>query len=77
MVYVGVTPYIESASAVAAIVCSYINDALVIACLAVVLVYYSKYGKSNAFLTRIEYEIKDCGFYYTQKYTERQSRIYK
>ncbi len=66
VIYVGVTPYIESASAVAAIVCSYINDALVIACLAVVLVYYSKYGKSNAFLTRIEYEIKDCGFYYTQ-----------
>lgn len=66
VVYVGVAPYIESASAVAAIVCNYINDALVIACLAVVLVYYSKYGKSNAFLTRIEYEIKDCGFYYTQ-----------
>lgn len=66
VVYVGVAPYIERASAVAAIVCNYINDALVIACLAVVLVYYSKYGKSNAFLTRIEYEINDCGFYYTQ-----------
>ncbi len=65
-VYIGARPYIESAGAVAAVVCSYINDALVIACLILVLVYYSKYGKSNAFLTRIEYEIKDCGYYYTQ-----------
>lgn len=65
-VYVGARPYIESAGAMAAVICSYINDALVIACLVLVLVYYSKYGKSNAFLTRIEYEIKDCGYYYTQ-----------
>ncbi len=66
VVYVGARPYIESASSITAIICSYVNDTLVIACLVLVLVYYSKYGKSNAFLTRIECEINDCGYYYTQ-----------
>lgn len=66
VIYIGVRPYIENLSAIAGVIGSYVNDGLVIGCLAVVLVYYSKYGKVNAFLERIEYELKDCGYYFTK-----------
>lgn len=63
VVYIGVQPYTEEWGRTAAIVFSYLSDILIVASLAVALIYYSKYGKTNAFLTRIEHEIKDCGYY--------------
>lgn len=62
-VYIGAQPYIEELGTVPAAVFSWVSDILIVVSLAVALVYYSKYGKTNAFLTRIEHEIKDCGFY--------------
>ena len=50
---------------IAAVLFSYLSDGLILASLVIALVYYSKYGKTNAFLNRIEHEIKDCGYYKT------------
>lgn len=63
VVYIGVQPYIAELGTTAAAVFSWLSDILIVASLAVALVYYSRYGKTNAFLTRIEHEIKDCGYY--------------
>lgn len=37
--------------------------------------YYSKYGKSDSFLNVIEYELSDCGFYYTAR-KENDENLY-
>lgn len=66
VIYIGASTYIAEASRTAALICAYLSDFLIIANLVVVFVYYSKYGKTNAFLTRTEHEITDCGYYYTQ-----------
>ena len=63
VVYIGVQPYIAEIGRTAALIFSYLSDILIIASLVISLVYYSKYGKVNAFLTRIEHEIEDCGYY--------------
>lgn len=63
VVYIGVQPYISELGRTVSLIFSYLSDILIVASLAVALVYYSKYGKTNAFLTRIEHEIKDCGYY--------------
>lgn len=63
VVYIGIQPYTAEWGRTIALVLSYLSDLLIVASLAVALVYYSKYGKANAFLTRIEHEIKDCGYY--------------
>lgn len=67
VVYIGAQPYIEAQGSTAAMICSYLSDGLIVASLIVALVYYSKYGKTNAFLNRIEHEIKDCGYYKTDR----------
>lgn len=65
VVYIGVQPYIAALGGTAAVLFSYLSDGLILASLVIALVYYSKYGKTNAFLNRIEHEIKDCGYYKT------------
>ncbi len=67
VVYIGAQPYIAAQGSTAAMICSYLSDGLIVASLIVALVYYSKYGKTNAFLNRIEHEIKDCGYYKTDR----------
>ena len=65
VVYIGVQPYIAALGGTAAVLFSYLSDGLILASLVIALVYYSKYGKTNAFLNRIEHEIKDWGYYKT------------
>lgn len=67
VVYIGASTYIAAASAVAARICSYFFDLLVIAILVIVFLYYSKYGKSDSFLNYVEHEISDAGYYITSK----------
>lgn len=74
-VYIGAEPIIAKASNIAAIICNYICDFLVVANMVVIFVYYSKYGKSDSFLNTIEHEISDCGFYY-MKNAERTAERY-
>ncbi|MCC8072653.1 MAG: hypothetical protein LIO62_00790 [Clostridiales bacterium] len=64
-IYIGVQPYVAELSNVAAVVCSYICDLLVIVDMVIIFSYYSKYGKSDSFLTQIEHEISDAGYYFT------------
>ena len=47
----------------------YAGEVLVVVSLALVLYYSSKYAKSDTFLTNVEYELSDCG-YYRSKRTE-------
>lgn len=66
-IYIGAEPFVAKASSIATVVCNYICDFLVLANMAVIFTYYNKYGKSDAFLERIEHEIDDYGYYLTAK----------
>lgn len=67
VVYIGAEPYVAKASQTAAIVMNYLCDALVLGAMFVIFAYYNKYGKSDAFLTRVEHEIDDAGYYLTAR----------
>lgn len=67
VVYIGAEPYVAKASQTAAIVMNYVCDALVLGAMFVIFAYYNKYGKSDAFLTRVEHEIDDAGYYLTAR----------
>lgn len=67
VVYIGAEPYVAKASQNAAIVMNYVCDALVLGAMFVIFAYYNKYGKSDAFLTRVEHEIDDAGYYLTAR----------
>ncbi|MBR3150026.1 MAG: hypothetical protein IKF64_07640 [Eubacterium sp.] len=45
----------------------YSAEVLVIASLALVLLYSSKYSKCDTFLTNVELELSDCGYYLTNR----------
>ena len=66
-IYIFFSPYVIKMSNTAAHVCNYICDLSVVFSLAITLIYYSKYGKSDTFLTYIEHEISDAGFYITAR----------
>lgn len=66
-VYIGAKPYVEDISNTAAMICNYVCDALVILIMVVLFMYFSKYGKSDSFLTSIENELSDTGYYLTSR----------
>lgn len=74
-VYIGAKPYVEDVSNTAAMICNYVCDALVIVIMVVLFTYFSKYGKSDSFLTSIENELSDMGYYLTSR-TEKESVSY-
>ncbi len=67
VVYIGAQPYVKEISAVAAAVCSYFCQFLIIANLCAVFAYYNKYAKCDKFLEAVEYEIADFGYYLTAR----------
>lgn len=67
VVYIGAEPYVARASQTAAIIMNYVCDALVLGAMFVIFAYYNKYGKCDAFLTRVEHEIDDAGYYFTAR----------
>ena len=67
VLYIGAQPYVARASNIAAIICSYACDLLIITNLCLIFSYYNKYGKSDSFLETIEYELDDHGFYFTAR----------
>lgn len=74
-VYIGAKPYVEDISNTAAMICNYVCDALVILIMVVLFMYFSKYGKSDSFLTSIENELSDTGYYLTSR-TEKETVSY-
>lgn len=74
-VYIGAKPYVEDISNTAAMICNYVCDALVILIMVVLFMYFSKYGKSDSFLTSIENELSDTGYYFTSR-TEKETVSY-
>lgn len=65
--YIGVEPFVASWNNIVAMILSYVCDFLVVANMIVIFSYYNKYGKSDSFLSVIEYELSDYGFYYTSR----------
>ncbi len=65
--YIGAQPYVADFSKILAVVINYVCDALVLVNLMIIFIYYSKYGKSDSFLTSVEYEINDAGYYITSR----------
>lgn len=74
-VYIGAKPYVEDVSNTAAMICNYVCDALVILIMVVLFTYFSKYGKSDSFLTSIENELSDTGYYLTSR-SEKETVSY-
>ncbi|MBO5494907.1 MAG: hypothetical protein J5964_04205 [Eubacterium sp.] len=66
-VYIGVQPYIAEFNNILDTVLRYLADGAVIAVLATVFVYYSKYSKTDSFLNYIEHELDDNGYYFTSR----------
>ncbi|MGN1329689.1 MAG: hypothetical protein ACI4V4_08345 [Eubacterium sp.] len=65
--YIGARPYVADFNQTLAIAINYACDILVIVNLVIIFLYYSKYGKSDSFLTSVEYEINDAGYYITSR----------
>ncbi|MCH5315518.1 MAG: hypothetical protein J1E81_06370 [Eubacterium sp.] len=66
-VYIGVKPYVADFNTTLATVFAYFCDALVIIVMILVFMYYSKYGKIDSFLTSVENEINDYGYYISSR----------
>lgn len=73
--YIGVQPYVVKFSSIAAVICNYICDFLVIGIMVIVFLYYTRYGKCDSFLTSVENEISDAGYYLTSR-TENEQPSY-
>lgn len=66
--YIGAEPIMaKSLGATVTMVIAYISDFLVVACMAVLFLYFSKYGKSDKFLESVEDELADTGYYFTAR----------
>ena len=74
-VYIGISPSVDALGRTWVLVLNYASDILVIASLALVLIYYSKYSKLEMFLNDVEGEINDCGYYLTAR-QERETTAY-
>lgn len=66
-IFIGVQPYIADYSETLSLVVRYVLEAFVVVILILLFLYYSKYGKADSFLTSVENEINDFGFYYTSR----------
>ncbi|MBE6720538.1 MAG: hypothetical protein E7571_07820 [Ruminococcaceae bacterium] len=77
-ILIGIEPMFKDGNAAGVgIALHYLCEALVIISLALVLYYYSKYSKSDTFLTNVEYELSDCGYYITKKDDDTVDGFYK
>lgn len=67
-VYIGVEPFLpDIIGSVGTLCVGYAADVLVVVSVALLFVYFSKYSKSDSFLEYIEYELSDCGCYFTSR----------
>lgn len=67
-IYIGIQPMlVDWLGRIPAIIFGYAADILVLASISVLFVYYSRYSASNSFLENIEYELTDCGCYFTSR----------
>ena len=75
-VYIGVQPkLVDYIGQTMTVIVGYIADILVLASICILFVYFSKYSKSDSFLENIEYELSDCGYYFTSR-TENTVEAY-
>lgn len=65
LVFIGVTPTVQNYSNQLFVILNYASQVLALLALCIIFLYYSRYGKSNSFLERIEMELDDYAYYYT------------
>ena len=75
LIFIGLQPTIMKYSQITATVLTYVCDAIVVAVLALLFSYYSKYGKCDSIMSSIENEINDNGYYLTSR-TEKDNKSY-
>lgn len=75
-IYIGIQPMLAEWNQTAAIVIAYAGDILIVACLVILFLYFSRYGKSDKFLEAIEYELSDVGYYLTSRKEKTQEEYY-
>ena len=67
-VYIGVEPFLpDIIGSVGTLCVGYAADVLVVVSVALLFVYFSRHSKSDSFLEYIEYELSDCGCYFTSR----------
>lgn len=72
-VFIGVQPMLpDLVGQVGTMIIGYANDVLILVCLVVLFIYFSRYGKSDKFLESVENELSDTGYYFTAR---KQSNI--
>ena len=67
----------EKTSHTFAMAMHYAGEIMVVVSLVLVMYYYSKYSKSDVFLTNVEYELSDCGYYLTERSEKTVDDYYK
>lgn len=76
-VYIGVEPFLpDIIGSVGTICVGYVADVLVVVSIVFLFMYFSKYSKSDSFLEHIEYELSDCGCYYTSRQEASQKEYF-
>lgn len=67
-VYIGIEPFLpDIIGSVGTLCVGYAADALVVVSVVLLFMYFSRYSKSDSFLEYIEYELSDCGCYFTSR----------
>lgn len=67
-VYIGIEPFLpDIIGSVGTLCVGYAADVLVVVSVVLLFMYFSKYSKSDSFLEYIEYELSDCGCYFTSR----------
>lgn len=68
LVYIGVEPSLpELIGRMGTMLVAYSCDILVVVTMALLFSYFSKYGKSDSFLSSVEDELSDAGYYFTSR----------
>lgn len=66
-IFIGLKPIIADYNQTVALGLGYFADVLVLGTLIFLFCYYSKYGKCDSFLTGVENELSDAGYYFTSR----------
>ncbi len=67
----------DSGAQAFALALHYSADVLVVVSLVLVLLYSSKYSKCDTFLTNVEYELSDCGYYLSNRAEQTTDDYFK
>lgn len=65
LIYIGIQPTVQSYSNQLSVILNYVSQVLILFNIPLIFLYYSRYGKCDSFLERVEHEISDYAYYFT------------